>query len=224
MPTTEEQYIWFRHLAQQAYDCTRCPRMEANSAVLGPLNGRIDAHVLFVGEAPGRFGSATTRIPFHGDRSGENFERLLPETGLTRNDIFITNAVMCNPKDEKGRNDRPATQELRNCAEYLRELLDIVQPHHVVTLGQKALDVLALLESHGMVLRQHVATEQPWRGTSVVPLYHPSARVVAVRGFERMAEEYRSLGKILANRSMGEASTDGIAGVPTVAGAREAQV
>ena len=198
MPATEEQYIWFRYLAQQAYDCTRCPRMEANSAVLGPLNGRIEARVLIVGEAPGRFGSATTRIPFYGDRSGENFERLLPEAGLTRNDVFITNAVMCNPKDEKGRNDRPTIQELRNCSEYLRELLDIVQPGHVVTLGQKALDVLALLEPHGMKLKEDVATPRPWRGTMVVPLYHPSARVVAVRGFETMAEEYRALGRILA--------------------------
>ena len=112
MPATEEQYIWFRYLAQQAYDCRRCPRMEANSAVLGPLNGRIDARVLIIGEAPGRFGSATTRIPFHGDRSGENFEQLLPETGLSRERVFITNAVLCNPKDQLGRNDAPRRAEV----------------------------------------------------------------------------------------------------------------
>ena len=78
---TEEQYIWFRDLAQRAYDCVRCPRMEPNTAVLGPLNGRLEARVVFVGEAPGRFGSAATRVPFHGDRSGENFEKLLPHAG-----------------------------------------------------------------------------------------------------------------------------------------------
>lgn len=197
MPATEEQYIWFRHLAQQAYDCARCPRMEANSAVMGPLNGRIDARVLFIGEAPGRFGSATTRIPFHGDRSGENFERLLPEAGLARENVFITNAVMCNPRDELGRNDPPTVAELRHCSDYLREIIDLMQPAYVVTLGQKALDAVDLIEPHALKLRDHVATPHIWRGTTIVPLYHPSARVTAVRGFPRMVDEYRALGKIV---------------------------
>ncbi|MBF8298960.1 MAG: hypothetical protein HW397_9 [Dehalococcoidia bacterium] len=199
MASTAEQYMWFHHVAQQAYECQRCSRMASHSAVLGPLNGRIESRVLFVGEAPGRFGSATTRIPFHGDRSGDNFERLLPLAGLIRDEVFITNAVMCNPTDEKGRNDRPTAHELRNCSEYLRELLDIVQPPHVVTLGQKALDALGLLERHSVSLSRDAATGIPWRGTLLVPMYHPSARVVAVRGFERMSAEYRELGRILAD-------------------------
>lgn len=202
MAHTEEQYIWFRHVAQQAYDCRSCPRMEAHSAVLGPLNGRIESKVVFIGEAPGRFGSATTRIPFHGDRSGENFEKLLPLSGLERGDVFITNAVMCNPKDDKGRNDRPTTAELRHCSGYLRELLDIISPLHIVTLGRRALEALALIEPHTIVMSRDVATAVPWRDTNVVPLYHPSARVVAVRGFPRMAEEYMALGRILSLRPL----------------------
>jgi uracil-DNA glycosylase family 4 len=194
---TEEQYIWFRHLAQRAYECRLCPRMEAHSAVLGPLNGRIDSRVLFIGEAPGRFGSATTRIPFHGDRSGEIFERLLPLTGLRREDVFITNALLCNPKDELGRNDAPRPTELRSCSEHLRELLDLIQPPWVVTLGKKALDALSLIERHAIVLKEHVATPVLWRGATVVPLYHPGGRVVAVRGLQRMEEEYGRLRALL---------------------------
>jgi uracil-DNA glycosylase family 4 len=194
---TEEQYLWFRNLAQRTYECKRCPRMERHSAVLGPLNGRLEARLLVVGEAPGRFGSAVTRIPFHGDRSGENFERLLPHAGLRREDLFIANAVQCNPKDHRGRNDRPSPREMRNCSEYLRELLDIIHPPYVVTLGQKALDALRLIEPHTIALKDSVAMALPWRGCKVVPLYHPSGRAMARRPFARQAEDYARLGQIL---------------------------
>ena len=197
MPATVEQYIWFNDLAQRAYDCRRCPRMEAHSAVLGPLNGRLESRVMFVGEAPGRFGSATTRVPFRGDRSGENFEELLHHAGLLREDVFITNAVLCNPKDEKGRNDRPTSREVHNCSDYLRELLDIIQPLYVVPLGQKGLDALGLIEPHGVSLKEHVATAVDWRGAKVVPLYHPSARAMIQRPLQRQVEDYERLGAIL---------------------------
>jgi len=194
---TEEQYLWFSNLAQRTYECALCPRMERNTAVLGPLNGRLEARLLVIGEAPGRFGSAVTRIPFHGDRSGENFERLLPHAGLRREDLFIANAVQCNPKDGKGRNDRPTPQEMRNCSGYLRELLDIVRPPYVVTLGQKALDALHLIEPHKIALKDSVAIATPWRGCKVVPLYHPSGRAMAKRPFRQQAKDYTRLGRIL---------------------------
>ncbi|MSQ26112.1 MAG: uracil-DNA glycosylase [Dehalococcoidia bacterium] len=194
---TQEQYLWFRDVAQRAYDCRRCPRMEAHSAVLGPLNGRLEARVLVVGEAPGRFGAAVTRIPFRGDRSGENFERLLPSAGLRREDLFIANAAQCNPKDAKGRNDAPTPRELRNCSDYLREMLDIIQPLYVVTLGRKALDALHIMEPHAVSLSSGVATAIPWRGATLVPLYHPSGRALARRSFQQQAEDYAALGRIL---------------------------
>lgn len=196
-PATEEQYLWFRDVAERAYNCRRCPRMERHSAVLGPLNGRLEARVMVIGEAPGRLGSHLTRVPFRGDRSGENFERLLAVAALRREDLFIANAVQCNPRDEQGRNDRPTASEIRNCSDYVRELLDIVQPACVVTLGQKALDALRLIEPHEIVLKEHVASAVPWRGTKVVPLYHPSARAMARRPFQRQADDYRGLGRIL---------------------------
>ena len=60
-------------------------------AVLSSKNGSIYTDLIFVAEAPGRFGAGRTGIPFHGDRSGNNFELLLNHAGLNRKDIFITN-------------------------------------------------------------------------------------------------------------------------------------
>ena len=194
---TEEKYVWFADLAQRAYDCVFCTRMERNTAVLGPLNGRIEARIFVIGEAPGRFGSAVTRIPFTGDRSGMNFGRLLERSGLKRGDLFIANAVQCNPRDSGGRNDRPTNEELRNCSGYLREMIDIVQAPYIVTLGVRALDALNLIEKHSIKLKEDVANAVLWRGVKVVPLYHPSGRAMANRPFEKQAEDYERLGFIL---------------------------
>ena len=197
MHATVEQYMWFSDLAQRAYECARCPRMKRQSAVMGPLNGRIEARVVIVGEAPGRFGSATTRVPFHGDRSGENFEALLPHAGLRREDTFITNAAMCNPTDDLGRNARPRASEVRSCSDYLREVLDLIQPLYVVTLGQKALDALGFIERHQVVLKEMVGEVVAWRGVKVVPLYHPGARAMVRRPFRQQLRDYQALGTIL---------------------------
>ena len=101
----------FEHLSRQAAECTTCPNMAEQSAVLGPANGSIEADILFVAEAPGRFGAGRTGIPFSGDKSGDNFEALIAHVGLTRRDIFITNAVLCNPL-LNGNNRRPTSKEL----------------------------------------------------------------------------------------------------------------
>jgi len=69
---------------------------------LSEKNGNIDSPVLFINETPSRMVADRTGIPFCGDITGNNFKRLLYFSGLTRRDIFITNAVLCNPHNEQG--------------------------------------------------------------------------------------------------------------------------
>src|SRR3989440_10157241 len=97
----------FEALVAEASQCVRCPAMCERAAVLSELNGSLDARVLFIGEAPGRKGADRTRIPFSGDQSGKNFERFLSSIGLTRGEIFITSAALCNPRKPSGANRRP---------------------------------------------------------------------------------------------------------------------
>src|SRR5919199_4743236 len=110
-----EQEAAFASLVARAHACVRCPRMAGRRRVLGPGNGRLDARVLFVAEAPGRFGGDRTTVPLEGDRSGATFAYLLAAAGLERGAVFVTNAVLCNPRDVAGRNARPSPTELRNC-------------------------------------------------------------------------------------------------------------
>ena len=103
--------------------------------MLGPANGNPRAPVLILAEAPGRAGADRTGMPFSGDHSGRNFERLLAAAGWTRDDVLISNAVLCNPRKANGRNDRPTAAEIERCSEYCRALLALMRPQVVVTLA-----------------------------------------------------------------------------------------
>lgn len=142
-------------------------------------NGPIDAKILFIGEAPGRQGADRTRIPFSGDQSGRNLDRFLASVGLTRDDIFITSAVLCNPRGPTGANRSPKKSEIENCSGFLRRVVELIDPEVVVTLGSVALAALKRIEYHELSLKEAAGTIYGWNGRLLVPLYHPSPQVLA---------------------------------------------
>ncbi len=183
----------FAALVATAAACRHCPAMEGRRRVLTRANGDIDARVLFIAEAPGRAGVERTGIPFSGDFSGRTFERLLDAVGWTRDDIFITNAALCNPQGPTGANRPPSRQELANCSGHLCATLAIVDPPVVVTLGAVALAAVGRIEPHGLKLTEARGRPHTWYGRTLVPLFHPSPKVLAWFPYERMAEDFRTL-------------------------------
>jgi len=187
----------FGALVARAQACQRCPRMVGRTRVLSAQNGPLDARVLFVAEAPGRLGGDRTGVPLSADQSGRNFGEFLSGAGLDRADVFVTNAVLCNPRDARGLNARPSVGELRNCSTHLADLLAILDPPWVVTLGRVALDALGRIAPHNVVLARDVATPIPWHGRTLVPLYHPSPNSVAHRGRAQHHADYARLVALL---------------------------
>jgi len=171
----------FASLAQCVRDCSLCPRMRGRTKVLSSENGAIDSKVLFVGEAPGRLGADRTAIPLHGDKAGANFEAFLANIGWPRDRVFITNAVLCNPRDHDGNNSRPSPDELFNCAPFLRMTIDVVDPDVIAPLGTVALKALGMLSPHPYALKDAVGRLLPWAGRHLVPLYHPGQRAAIHR-------------------------------------------
>jgi uracil-DNA glycosylase family 4 len=176
--STDQRLERFLALSAEAAACTLCPAMCERTAVLSELNGSLDARVLFVGEAPGRRGADRTRIPFSGDQSGKNFERFLASIDLTRAQIFITSAALCNPRKPSGANRRPGASEISNCSEFLRRTIALVNPRVIVTLGGVALAALKQVHYHELNLREHAGKIHRWQGRVLVPLYHPSPQVL----------------------------------------------
>lgn len=152
---------------------------------------------MFVGEAPGRLGADASGIPFHGDQTGHNFEELLRFVGLDRSQVFITNAVLCNPRTEDGHNATPKKSEVANCSGYLREQIDLVRPKVIATLGAIALEALEHVEPHGLALSRHVRTAHRWYGRILVPLYHPGARALIHRSSPNQRSDFQFLAETL---------------------------
>jgi len=186
----------FKELVSEAAVCTRCPAMCGRKPVLSELNGSPEARVMFIGEAPGRKGADRTRVPFSGDQSGANFDRFLSSINLTRKEIFITSAALCNPRSESGANRKPTRKELDNCSGFLRRTIEVVNPQVIVTLGSVALEALKRIQYHELNLKESAAHIHSWNGRVLVPIYHPSPQVLAShrRETEQLAD-YQVVGR-----------------------------
>jgi uracil-DNA glycosylase family 4 len=169
----------YDELVDEAASCTRCPAMCGRSAVLSKFNGSPDAHIMFIGEAPGRKGADRTRVPFSGDQSGANLDRFLQSINLQREQIFITSAALCNPRTESGANRKPTQKELSNCSHFLRRTIELIDPTVIVTLGSVALEALKRIQYHELNLKDSAAQIHSWQERTLVPIYHPSPQVLA---------------------------------------------
>ena len=187
----------FGDLVERVQRCSLCPRMTQRTRVLGALNGSLDSSVVFIAEAPGRLGADKFGIPLFGDQTGRNFESLISNAGISREAIFITNAVLCNPRAADGRNDSPTRTEIANCASYLKETLEIAKPKYVVPLGRVALAALRIIHPLEIDLRESVGKLFPWNGCQVYPLYHPGPRTSVWRPKAQQVKDYRKLAELL---------------------------
>jgi DNA polymerase len=188
----------FSQLVADASSCTLCPAMCGRSAVLSELNGSPAARILFIGEAPGRKGADRTRVPFSGDQSGANLDRFLSSINLTRQEIFITSAALCNPRSESGANRRPTQKELANCSAFLRRTIELIDPRVIVTLGSVALEALKRIQYHDLNLKESAARIHAWNDRVLVPIYHPSPQVLASHRREaEQLEDYKVVKKAI---------------------------
>jgi uracil-DNA glycosylase family 4 len=195
-----DRHEQFLQLVLNAQACNVCPRMTERTAVLSLNNGSLHPRVLFVAEAPGRKGGDRTRIPMSGDSSGRTFQRLLASAGLTPGEVFITNAVLCNPRGETGATRPPLSAEVRNCNAFLRRTVSLLDPPLVVSIGGAALAALERIEPHGLALGKDVGSPVEWFGRKLIPLYHPSPQVlISRRSLDQQEVDWQTIRKALDN-------------------------
>ena len=188
----------FDDLLSEVNNCEKCSRMCDRKKVLSKENnGKLDSKVVFIAEAPGRLGAELTGIPLCGDKTGDNFEMLLNSIGWKREDVFITNSILCNPQDENGNNSTPTQEEIKNCNDFLKKTLEIINPELVITLGAKALDSLKRIENHNYFLQNFVATKVSWNNKFLFPLYHTSPLARRHRNEDQQKADFRALSQIV---------------------------
>ena len=188
----------FERLCADAGKCRLCPELLDKAPVLSPLNGTLKPRVMFIAEAPGRQGGDRTRRPFYGDKSGANFQTLLDSIGLKREEIFITNSVLCSPRSVTDANRKPRRTEMKNCTSFLRLTIELIDPPVIATLGAVALDALKLIEPHDYSLKANAGEAVEWLGGALLPLYHPSPQVVAAqRGLSLQLDHFQVLAGLI---------------------------
>lgn len=143
---------------------------------LVPGEGNAHAQLALVGEAPGAQEALQGR-PFVG-AAGKNLDAFLAGVGLSREDLYITNAVKFRPTREgkTGRlsNRTPTRKEVALFRPWLLEELTAVGPRVVATLGNTALR--AVTGTDGLVIGDVHGQPLPTTGAFVVfPLYHPAS-------------------------------------------------
>jgi len=163
--------------------------------------GSLNAKIALVGEAPGHEEEAQGK-PFVG-KAGKNLSEFLSALGLTRDEVYITNAVKLrpskpSPKTGKELNRTPNPREIEFFNPYLHRELAIIAPKYIVTLGnvpQRAVtgQDLKIGDCHGKLLSAG-AYER------IFALYHPAAVIynqslkeVYLRDLEALRDEIRNL-------------------------------
>jgi uracil-DNA glycosylase family 4 len=153
-------------LEREALVCAKCPLAAGRTQVVFGV-GDPNADLMFVGEAPGRDEDLQGE-PFVG-RSGKLLDKLvLEEMGLTREQFYITNTVLCRPPNNRD----PQPNEIAACRPYLEQRLGIMKPKVIVTLGNFATKLL-LNTTEGITKVR--GRTYPYGDATLVPTYHPSA-------------------------------------------------
>jgi len=184
----------FDKLKKEYSTCSRCPALCSSRSQVVFGSGNPQAEVIFIGEAPGA-NEDKQGIPFCG-MSGQVLNELLNSVGLSREDIFITNTILCRPQD----NRNPAKDEVENCRERLDKLIEIMQPKVIVTIGNFATE--RILGKKGITSLRGKIFEVD--GKKIVPVIHPANYLYSGRNpemFKQMKNDFETIAGVITKEN-----------------------
>ena len=192
MSSAQERREALKAVWLEARGCTKCDLAKTRTTVVFG-SGDSDADLMFVGEAPGRH-EDEQGVPFVG-QAGKLLDKLLGEVGMTRDDVFIANTLLCRPPGNRD----PLPNELETCAPYLHAKLDLIQPRVVCTLGNFATKLLrgdptGISKLHGIPEVRTIGK----RTVRLYPIYHPAAALYTRSMEETLREDFARLPALLA--------------------------
>ena len=158
-------------------------------------SGNTETKILLIGEGPGR-NEDQQGLPFVG-QAGKLLDKLLSLTGLERKSVFITNIVHHRPPENRD----PLPNEIESYGKYLDQIIDIIKPKVIITLGRfsmaKFLPDVFISDVHGK--KFDVIWGDPLDGVKfiVVPMYHPAASLRNGKILEAEKNDFLELKNIL---------------------------
>ncbi len=174
--------------------CQKCLSLCQSRTQVVFGSGNPNAQILFIGEAPGAT-EDKEGIPFCG-ASGKILQELLATINLNRTDIFITNTILCRPEN----NRNPEKDEIANCKERLDQLIHIMQPKVIVTIGNFAtnriLNKTGITQLRGKIHSTTINNQE----IKVIPIIHPANYLYNGRNpvmFKQMAQDFQVINSII---------------------------
>ena len=166
--------------------CRNCKLCEGRHTVVFG-SGNPEADLVVIGEGPGADEDAQG-LPFVG-RAGQLLTRMLESVKLTRDEVFITNTVLCRPPG----NRNPEADELAACAPFLADKLAVIQPKVILTLGSVATQAMLRTKEPIGKLRGRV---HAYGNAVLIPTFHPAFLLRNPgQDYKRMAWEDLKLAK-----------------------------
>jgi DNA polymerase len=144
--------------------CRNCKLCEGRHTVVFG-SGNPQADLVVIGEGPGADEDAQG-LPFVG-RAGQLLTRMLESVKLTRDEVYITNTVLCRPPG----NRNPEADELAACAPFLADKLAVIQPKVILTLGSVATQAMLRTKEPIGKLRGRLHT---YGDAVLIPTFHPA--------------------------------------------------
>ncbi|MDH7507068.1 MAG: uracil-DNA glycosylase, partial [Candidatus Thermoplasmatota archaeon] len=138
--------------------------------------GSLNAKIMFIGEAPGYYEDIQGQ-PFVG-RAGKILDDLFNSIKLKRNNVFITNVLICRPP----KNRNPLKKEIDKCKNYLDKKIEIIKPKILVPMGNFAssyvFDKFGLKKDkisniHGKIFE----IKNAFWNIKIIPIYHPASAI-----------------------------------------------
>lgn len=139
---------------------------------------------MIVGEAPGKYEDSNSK-PFTGP-AGKLLDKIWTAAGMSTDDWYITNTVLCRPIAAKGsgkENYTPKTEQRKRCKPFLEAQVGLLKPKIIVTLGKVATEAVCgvrgirMGDHRGMFLKDMPNAQ----GAIVFPMLHPAAILHASR-------------------------------------------
>lgn len=146
--------------------CRACP--VANERAFGPIlpSGNRESKAVFVGNMPGKLEGENDHSFHKTSISGKYVDKYLDALGLGRNDVYLTNALLCPTKE--GRD--PTVSELYTCSFHkFAELELLSKMRWIFLLGNHAAQQFLGVES----IVPNYGTSYSCGGRMIFCLFHP---------------------------------------------------
>jgi DNA polymerase len=166
-------------------DCRRCGLSAGRKNIVFGT-GSDKARLMFIGEGPGQEEDRQGE-PFVG-AAGQLLTKIIQAISLTRESVYIANAVKCRPPG----NRNPLPDEIGPCLPFLKRQIASVDPDFICTLGSVATHALLGTDAPISALRGKL---HPFGRIRVMPTYHPA---YLLRNPEKKRDVWEDMKKLMA--------------------------